>query len=125
MAGVRQWRMAGAAAALLLACACATLAPPEAELTRAHIAVENVVAAGDGEWAPQALRAAQEALARAQSLSEDEDYTAARRVAETAASYAELARARAAAARATVAAEEAERDLRRLREQIQRMRAGS
>jgi hypothetical protein len=75
---------------------------PEAELSRAQLAVERAVAARAGERAPSELARAQQELAAAREAVEEERYTEARRLAERAEADATLAEAR---SRATVESE--------------------
>jgi hypothetical protein len=71
---------------------------PEAELSRAQLAVERAVAAGAGERAPSELTRAQNQLRAAREAADEERYTDARRLAERAESDATLAEARSEAA---------------------------
>jgi hypothetical protein len=71
---------------------------PEAELSRAQLAVERAVAAGAGERAPSELARAQNQLTAARKAASDERFTEARRLAERAESDATLAETRAEAA---------------------------
>jgi hypothetical protein len=75
---------------------------PEAELSRAQLAVERAVAARAGERAPSELARAQRELAAAREAVDEERYTEARRLAERAEADATLAEAR---SRATVESE--------------------
>ena len=75
---------------------------PEAELSRAQLAVERAVAARAGERAPTELARAQRDLTAAREAADEERYTEARRLAERAEVDATLAEAR---ARATVETE--------------------
>lgn len=86
-------------ALLLAAAACAggeTL--PDAQLSRADLAVQRAVAAQAAEGAPEELARAQSELNAARQAAAAEDYTKARRLADQAESDAALAEARAQAA---------------------------
>jgi hypothetical protein len=71
---------------------------PDAQLSRADLAVQRAVAAQAGQRAPAELARAQSELAAARQAAEEERYTEARRLADQAESNATLAEARAQAA---------------------------
>jgi hypothetical protein len=75
---------------------------PEAELSRAQLAVERAVGARAGERAPSELARAQQQLTAAREAADEERYTDARLLAERAEADAALAEAR---SRATVESE--------------------
>lgn len=74
---------------------------PDAQLSRADLAVQRAVAAQAGEAAPAELARAQSELTAARQAAGDEKYTEARRLADQAESDATLAEARAQAAAST------------------------
>ena len=91
----------GRLAGLLLTAAvigCAGENVPEAQLSRAQLAVDRAVAAQAGTHAPTELSRAQSELTAARKAIEDEDYTTARRLADQAEADATLAETRAQAA---------------------------
>lgn len=83
-------------AAVVLGCAGENV--PEAQLSRAQLAVDRAVAAQAGTHAPTELSRAQSELTAARKAIEDEDYTTARRLADQAEADATLAETRAQAA---------------------------
>jgi hypothetical protein len=81
--------------------ACGGGSLPDAQLSRADLAVQRAVAAHAGEHAPAELARAQSELASARQAAAAEQYTEARRLADRAESDAALAEARAQAATET------------------------
>lgn len=77
---------------------CAGENVPEAQLSRAQLAVDRAVAAQAGTHSPTELSRAQSELTAARKAIEDEDYTTARRLADQAEADATLAETRAQAA---------------------------
>ena len=77
---------------------CAGENVPEAQLSRAQLAVDRAVAAQAGAHAPTELARAQSQLADARRAIDNEDYTGARRLADEAEASATLAETRAQAA---------------------------
>ena len=71
---------------------------PEAQLSRADLAIQRAVAAQAGQRAPAELARAQSELTAARQAADEERYTDARRLADQAESNATLAEARAQAA---------------------------
>ena len=90
--------MLAAFCASLALAACAGENVPEAQLSRAQLAVDRAVAAQAGTRAPTELARAQSQLAAAREAIDDEDYTRARRLADKAEADATLAETRAQAA---------------------------
>jgi hypothetical protein len=95
---------AGAALAALAGCASGT--PPNTELGRAELAVQQAVSAQAGKYAPADLSAAQTDLADARQAVIDGNFADARRKAELAESEARLAQARTGAAQAREASQQ-------------------
>lgn len=89
---------------------------PEAQLSRADLAVQRAVAAKAGERAPAELAKAQSELTAARQASDEERYTDARRLADLAESNATLAEARADAAGDTKALDQMQDTVGDLRE---------
>lgn len=89
---------------------------PEAQLSRADLAVQRAVAAKAGERAPAELAKAQSELLAARQASDEERYTDARRLADMAESNATLAEARAEAATDTKTLDEMQDTVGDLRE---------
>jgi hypothetical protein len=97
-----------AAAALLLATACATRAlPPTDQMSVARAAVDAANTGGAQGYAPSELRLANDKLALAQKAMLDKDYDAALRLAQQAQADAQLAVAKTQATNARVAADQA------------------
>lgn len=96
-----QPRRIGRLSGLVMAAAvlgCAGENVPEAQLSRAQLAVDRAVAAQAGTHAPTELSRAQSELTAARKAIEDEDYTTARRLADQSEADATLAETRAQAA---------------------------
>lgn len=107
------------ALAMLAACATAPPAPTE-QFAVSRAAVADAVSAGGAEFAPVALRSAQDKLDRANAAMAAGDYRDARRYAEDAEVDAKLAAATARSRKAERALAEVEAGIRTLREELAR-----
>jgi hypothetical protein len=114
--------LAGAAllgSALALA-GCASVPPPEAQLSAADLALRKAEQADAAHHAPLEMRVARDQLEQARLAARDERNLEARRLAESAAVDAELAESKARAARARGAEQEIRQDIESLRAEAQR-----
>ena len=114
------WRAGGVAIALLGLAACASEAPPNAQLGAASTAVASAERAGALERAPVELQTARDKLSRAEAAAREERYDLARRLAEQAQVDAEFADARAENLAAQEAARAVQRDIDTLRSELDR-----
>ena len=106
----RRWIASLPAAACALALgACATTAPPTAQLAVARAAVAQAESAGAPRYAPTDLFAAQHKLDQADTAMKDKRYLAAGQLSDEAAADADLAERKARAAKDTHAADELQR----------------
>src|SRR4051812_11998496 len=90
----------GAAVLLLSACASQQQAPATADVAVSQHAVQNAVAAGAPELAPQELTSARQKMLMANQALAAKDYKRARQLATQAQADAQLARSKADAAKA-------------------------
>ena len=114
--------MSIAVAALALA-GCATTPAPTEQVAVARVAVADAVSAGGAEYAPGALRNAQEKLDRGNAAMAAREYNDARRYAEEAEVDAKLASVTARSSKAQRAVTELELGIRALQEEIARATA--
>lgn len=114
-----------AAAALLLIAGCASneAQPPQADLARAELAIEQAVSADATEYAPLPLREARLKLDQARTAMDGERYATAGRLAEEASVNAQLALAEAQTQRAQQIAQENLRGVQTLQQELQRKEA--
>lgn len=104
----------------LAACTSAQKAPATADVAVSKNAVENAVSAGAAELAPMEINAARDKMVRANAALAARDYTLARDLATQAQADAKLAQSKASSAKATAAADALNKDLRVLREEVER-----
>ncbi len=109
-----------AAVLLLTACTSAQKAPATADVAVSRNAVENAVAVGAAEYAPEEVSAARAKMMRANEALAAKDYKLARELAVQAQADARLAQSKARSAKATAAAKALEEDLRVLRQEVER-----
>ncbi len=112
-----------ALALLTAGCAGSKLPPPDMSAARSAIAEADQ--SGASEAAPLVLRNARQKFEQAERAAENEDYEAARFLADQAQVDAELAEAKARSATAMAAVEELRESIRVLREEINRSRPSS
>ena len=109
----------------LAACASEQKAPATADVAVSRHAVENAVAAGAAELAPEEVSAARSKMLRANQALAAKDYKLARELAIQAQADAKLAQSKARSAKATAASQALDADLRVLREEVERANASS
>lgn len=109
----------------LAACASEQKAPATADVAVSRHAVDNAVAAGAAELAPEEVSAARSKMLRANQALAAKDYKLARELAIQAQADAKLAQSKATSAKANAAANQLSEDLRVLREEVDRANAGS
>jgi Domain of unknown function (DUF4398) len=100
--------------------ACATPAPPTAELTATAAAVAHASGAGGNEFAPQEMQLARDKLLRANAAMTAKDYPLAIALSREAQADAQLAEAKAESTKARQGAESAREGNRVLREEMKR-----
>ncbi|MDB5910323.1 MAG: hypothetical protein JWP34_4437 [Massilia sp.] len=109
------------AASLLSLTACASQkAPATADVAVSNNAVENAVSAGAADLAPAEITAARSKMMRANEALAAKDYVLARQLANEAQADAKLAQSKAGSAKANAAANALDKDLRALREEVDR-----
>jgi hypothetical protein len=108
-----------AALAIALA-ACATTAPPSAQMAVAEKSIHDAVSADAPQYSPVVLRSAQDKLDAARVAMNDADYGYARRLAEEAQADADLAATHARSVKAQRAAAEVQDSIRALRGELAR-----
>lgn len=114
-------KLACAAAMLALAaCSSPQKAPAAADVAVSRNAVENAVTAGAAELAPAELTTARDKMVRANAALANKDYALARDLATQAQADARLAQSKASSAKAQAAAVALDKDLRVLREEVDR-----
>ena len=114
-------RVAGMLAVTALALAgCATTPAPTEQVAVAKAALNDAVTAGGAEYAPAALKSAQDKLDRGNTAMAAHDYNDARRYAEEAEVDAKLAAVTARSSKAQRAVTELELGIRALKEEIAR-----
>jgi hypothetical protein len=117
-------RCAGIAAVLALAaCSSPQKAPASADVAVSHNAVENAVAAGATDLAPEEITAARAKMMRANQALAAKDYKLARDLATQASADAKLAQSKATSAKATATAKALDTDLRVLQQELDRANA--
>ena len=109
----------------LAGCASEQKAPATADVAVSRNAVENAVAAGAAELAPEEVSAARSKMLRANQALAAKDYKLARELAIQAQADAKLAQSKARSAKANATANQLNEDLRVLREEVDRANAGS
>jgi hypothetical protein len=110
----------GAVLLLLAACANPQKAPATADVAVSRNAVQNAVAAGAPELAPQEITSARQKMLMANQALAAKDYKRARQLAMEAQADAQLAQSRATSAKATAASDALNADLRVLRDEVER-----
>ena len=110
---------------VLAACASEQTAPATADVAVSRHDVDNAVAAGAAELAPEEVSAARSKMLRANQALAAKDYKLARELAIQAQADAKLAQSKATSAKANAAANQLSEDLRVLREEVDRANAGS
>jgi hypothetical protein len=106
--------------AAFLLTACAGVPPPTEQVAVSRAAVADAVSAGGGEYAPAALRRAQEMLDRSNAAMVSHQYADARRYAEDAEVDARLAAVTARSEKARKAVSEIEMSIQALKEELAR-----
>jgi hypothetical protein len=104
----------------LAGCASEQKAPAAADVAVSNNAVQNAVAAGAPELAPQEITSARQKMLMANQALAAKDYKRARQLAMEAQADAQLAQSRATSAKATAASNALNADLRALREEVER-----
>lgn len=104
----------------LAACSSPQKAPAAADVAVSRNAVENAVTAGAAELAPAELTTARDKMVRANAALANKDYALARDLATQAQADAKLAQSKASSAKAQAAAVALDKDLRVLREEVDR-----
>jgi hypothetical protein len=110
----------GAALLGLAGCASEQKAPATADVAVSRNAVQNAVAAGAPELAPEEITSARQKMLMANQALAAKDYKRARQLAMEAQADAQLAQSRATSAKATAASNALNADLRALREEVER-----
>jgi hypothetical protein len=110
----------GAMALLLAACTSPQKAPATADVAVSRNAVQNAVAAGAPELAPEEITNARQKMLMANQALAAKDYKRARQLAMEAQADAQLAQSRATSAKATAASDALNADLRVLRDEVER-----
>jgi hypothetical protein len=105
---------------LLALAGCASVPPPEAELSAADLALRSAEQADAAHHAPLEMRQARDQYDEARRAAQEEHNLEARRLAESAEVDAQLAAAKARAVRARAAADEVRESLESLRSEAQR-----
>jgi hypothetical protein len=100
--------------------ACATTAPPTAQVAVSTAALADAARAGGPQWAPAEMGSARDKLDHAKLAMADHDYDRADSLAQEAQVDAQLAEAKARAGIARTAAAELQQDTRVLQEEIDR-----
>ena|SRR5437867_5170157 len=121
--GTRYGFMIGTACLVLALAGCATTIPaPTEQMAVSRAAVNDAVSAGGAEYAPTALGAAQDKLARASAAMEAADYLSAQLWAEEAEVDARVAATTARSAKAQRAVAEVRESIRILQDELNRAR---
>jgi hypothetical protein len=110
----------GALVLLLAACASPQQAPATADVAVSRNAVQNAVAAGAPELAPEEITSARQKMLMANQALAAKDYKRARQLAMEAQADAQLAQSKANSAKATAASDALNKDLRVLRDEVER-----
>jgi hypothetical protein len=113
-------RLALPAALALALVACATTAPPTAQMAVSEKSVHDAIAADAPRYAPIPLRSAQDKLDAARIAMNEADYDKAERLAEEAQADADLAATQARSVKAQHAAAEVQDSIRALRGELAR-----
>ncbi len=106
------------AGSIYLLCGCASMPPPNDEITRAQTAVNEAAEVESQDYAPLALRNARAKLQDARNAIEQEDFERAKQRAEEAQVDAELAEQKALSAKAEKSAQEIQKSIRLLRKEM-------
>jgi hypothetical protein len=117
------WLAGGAMVVLLAACSSPQKAPAAADVAVSRNAVQNAVAAGAPELAPEELTAARQKMLMANQALAAKDYKRARALAMEAQADAQLAQSKANSSKATAASDALNADLRALRQEVERNNA--
>jgi hypothetical protein len=112
--------LAAAASVCLVIAGCATTSAPTDQMAVTRSAVADAVSAGAPEYAPIALKNAQDKLDAANVAMGSKDYDAARNLSEEAEADANLAAARARSIKAQRAAAEVQESIRALQDELAR-----
>jgi len=113
------WRLYACGAIVALLTACASSAPPNAEMAVGNAAVERATGPAAAE-APVALATARDKMTRANAAYADKNYDLARQLAEEASADATLAEAEAREVRSARALAEVREGLRQLKDEMVR-----
>jgi uncharacterized protein YcfL len=113
----------GTAVLLLAGCASEQKAPATADVAVSRNAVQNAVAAGAPELAPEEITNARQKMLMANQALAAKDYKRARQLAMEAQADAQLAQSKATSAKATAASNALNADLRALRDEVERANA--
>jgi hypothetical protein len=108
---------------LLAGCASEQKAPATADVAVSRNAVQNAVAAGAPELAPEEINTARQKMLMANQALAAKDYKRARQLAMEAQADAQLAQSKATSAKATAASNALNADLRVLRDEVERANA--
>jgi multidrug efflux pump subunit AcrA (membrane-fusion protein) len=122
LTSLRQWIGVPLVCGILGMAGCAGK-PPLANLSQAELAVQEADTKTASQYAPLELKTAREQLAEATRAMDDEEYDAARRLADQALVNAQLAEAKAGAEKARQAAAELQKSIQTLRTEVQRSSA--
>jgi multidrug efflux pump subunit AcrA (membrane-fusion protein) len=122
LTSLRQWIGVPLVCGILGMAGCAGK-PPLANLSQAELAVQEADTKTASQYAPLELKTAREQLAEAKRAMDDEEYDAARRLADQALVNAQLAEAKAGAEKARQAAAELQKSIQTLRTEVQRSSA--
>ena len=123
LVGTRYGFMIGTTCLVLALAGCATTIPaPTEQMAVSRAAVNDAVSAGGAEYAPTALGAAQDKLARASAAMEAADYPSAQLWAEEAEVDARVAATMARSAKAQRAVAEVRESIRILQDELNRAR---
>lgn len=122
LTSLRQWIGVPLVCGILGMAGCAGK-PPLANLAQAELAVQEADTKTASQYAPLELKTAREQLAEAKRAMDDEEYDAARRLADQALVNAQLAEAKAGAEKARQAAAELQKSIQTLRTEVQRSSA--
>lgn len=101
--------------------ACSSGPPPKQELSLTQASIRSAEAAGAAEYAPKALRTAQQKVESAKSLINKEEYKKAKLVLESALADAELAEASAEAQKSKLANSELQESIDLMKQEIARV----
>ncbi|TFW36052.1 DUF4398 domain-containing protein [Massilia horti] len=110
----------GSMVLLLASCASPQKTPATAEVAVSHNAVQNAVQAGAPELAPDEITAARQKMLMANQALAAKDYKRARQLALEAQADAQLAQSKANSAKASAMSDQLNKDLRVLRDEVER-----